>query len=97
MTTTTISAGQNLLDVCLQELGGLSALFDLADAGGLAITDLLTPGQQLPVPASPAGDAAAASYFAARGQRLNTGAQVPTPRPRIHDYDPTDYSPLDYV
>jgi hypothetical protein len=70
---TTISAGQNLPDVCLQELGSLAALFDLADAAGLAITDPLTPGQQLPVPASAGANADVAAVFAARAQRINTG------------------------
>lgn len=69
--TTTVSEGQSLVDVAVQECGSLTALFDLADANGLAITDALTPGQVLALPAPTAPDVA--SYFATRRQRINTG------------------------
>ena len=94
---TVITQGQSLVDVAVQELGSVAALFDLADAGGLAITDLLTPGQQLPVLASAGADADVAGYFVARGQRINTGAPVPLALPVADDYNRTDYSPLDYA
>jgi hypothetical protein len=66
-----VSAGQTLLDVCLQELGSLSALFDLADANGLSITSPLSPGQQLQVPASVLSRPEIAAYFSQRRQRIN--------------------------
>ncbi|MDO7877388.1 hypothetical protein Q5H93_21785 [Hymenobacter sp. ASUV-10] len=96
-THTIITAGQSLLDVAVQELGSLESLFDLADAAGLAITDALTPGAMLPVPASAAALPDVARYFAGRGQRINTGdvpAGVPPPRPG--DYT-LDYAPGDYL
>jgi hypothetical protein len=77
MSQTTVSAGQNLLDICLQELGNLEALFDLADANDLAITDLVAPGRQLQVPDSAAALADLVRYYATRRQRVNTGAPVP--------------------
>ena len=40
-----ITEGQSLLDVCLQELGSLDSLLELADYNSLAITDDLEPGQ----------------------------------------------------
>ncbi|MBO2009162.1 LysM peptidoglycan-binding domain-containing protein [Hymenobacter negativus] len=93
---TLITQGQSLVDVAVQELGSVAALFDLADANGLAITDLLTAGQTLTVPAADAADLPTAAYFASRAQRINTGAQPPEPQPRIYDYRRSDYSPLDY-
>jgi hypothetical protein len=74
---TTISAGQSLVDVAIQEYGSLEALFDLADANDLAITDVLTPGRVLVVPNSAATVPALVDYFRQRGLRVNTGAPVP--------------------
>jgi hypothetical protein len=71
-----VSAGQSLIDVCLQELGSLSALFDLADANGIPITALLQPGQLLQVPASALSRPEVAAYYAQRRQRVN----VPDPQ-----------------
>ena len=84
MSQTIITAGQSLVDVCLQELGSVAALFELAAANGLTITDALTPGQVLVVPASLNARPEVAAYFAGRGQRLNTGngtTIVPDPHP----------------
>ena len=78
--TTTITEGQSLVDVAMQELGSVAGLFDLADAAGLAITDVLTPGQVLAVPASAAARPELVSYFAARAYRVNTG-DTPAPAP----------------
>ena len=75
--TTTVSDGQSLVDVALQELGSIEALFDLADAGGLAITDLLSAGQVLAVPASSTAQAGLINYYARRNQRVNTGDETP--------------------
>lgn len=79
MTNATISDGQSLLDVALQELGSIAALFDLADANGLGITDALAAGQVLAVPASAAARPELAGYFAARQVRINTGDVVVPP------------------
>jgi len=97
MSQTTITAGQSLADVAVQELGSLEALFDLADAAGLPITAALTPGQPLEVPASAGALPELAAYFASRAQRLNTG-EVPAggPLPRAGDYA-LDYAPGDYL
>ncbi len=92
MSQTIITAGQSLLDVVLQELGSVEALFDLADANGLAITDQLTPGQVLEVPTSPAAQPSIVSYFQGRGQRINTGAPVAAPAATTPDFDLLDFS-----
>lgn len=96
--TTTISAGQSLLDVCLQVKGSVEALFDLADANGRAITDVLTPGQVLEVPTSSVARPELAGYYAARAYRVNTGnTPAAVPAPRTYDFNRNDFSPLDFV
>lgn len=92
MSQSLITAGQSLLDVALQELGSVEALFDLADANGLAITDELTPGQVLEVPTSLATQPSLVSYFQGRGQRINTGAPVAAPVAATPDFDLLDFS-----
>lgn len=86
---TTITDGQSLLDVAIQELGTIAAVFDLAAANGLAITDPLTPGQVLSVPSASAALPQLAAYFRQRGQRINTGndsaSEVPTRPAGIFD------------
>ncbi|GAA4349772.1 hypothetical protein GCM10023185_06760 [Hymenobacter saemangeumensis] len=95
---TVISAGQSLVDVALQELGTVEALFDLADAAGLGITDVLSAGQSLEVPASPAALADVAAYFADRSQRINTASEpAPVPAPALsNDFDHNDFTPTDF-
>ncbi|GGG33444.1 hypothetical protein [Hymenobacter glacieicola] len=74
--------GQSLLDVCLQTLGDMGALYDLADANDMAITDPLTPGQAVVVPASVSGRPEVVAFFSARGYRVNTANQpAPTSAP----------------
>jgi hypothetical protein len=103
MISTTISAGQSLLDVCLQELGTLDALFDLADANGLSITAPLRPGQVLQVPASALSQPQVAAYFSSRQQRINVGAVVgtthwepPTDQPLLRAYFHPDFFNTSY-
>ena len=98
MNQTTVTAGQSLVDVAIQELGSVAALFALADAAGLAITDALTPGEELAVPAATAARPELASYFRQLDYRVNTGAEVP-PAPVLvmHDYQPTDFAATDFL
>jgi len=69
---TTVTEGQTLLDICLQELGTVAAVFELADANNLGVTDTLTPGQQLVVPTALATRPEVVAYFTSRRQRINT-------------------------
>ena len=99
--TTTITEGQSLVDVALQELGSVASLFDLADAAGLGITDLLTPGQALPVPASAGAVAAVATYYQRGAYRVNTGG-LPLPAGAVPpatglDFDLNDFSSADFL
>ena len=89
-----ITQGQSLADVAIQELGSVAALFDLADANGLAITDDLHAGQLLTVPTSANGRPELASYFAARAYRVNTAADtIRAARPLpIADLSAADFS-----
>lgn len=97
MKTTTTSNGQSLVDVALQELGSVAALFDLADANGRAITDLLTPGLALDVSDSAAAVPATAAYYAAKTYRVNVGQTPPPVEPeRKRDFNPIDFSPEDF-
>ena len=97
MSQTIVTAGQSLLDVAIQELGSLEALFDLADAAGLAITDVLTPGQVLEVPTSSVARPELVSYFSSRQQRVNTGdTPPPPPPPEVHDFKEIDFKPVDF-
>lgn len=42
-----IQAGQTLLDIALQEGGGLQAVFEIAALNGLSITDIVPAGQDV--------------------------------------------------
>lgn len=59
-----VDEGQNMMDVALQYLGDMSGVFDLANANGISITELLAPGDQLVLPA--AINTGAAEYFEER-------------------------------
>lgn len=87
---TIVSAGQSLLDVCLQELGAVDALYELADANGLTITATLRPGQQLQVPAAVLSRPEVVSYFAARQQRINVPDQLRQAGAVLPPDDPDD-------
>ncbi|GAA4354188.1 hypothetical protein GCM10023185_15620 [Hymenobacter saemangeumensis] len=94
-----VSDGQSLLDLALTNLGGTEALFALADANGLSITDALTSGQVLTVPDA-AVDSELVSYYAQASYRVNTTnntQEAPAPEPgQGQDYDHTDYNPQDF-
>ena len=46
---TTARSSQNLLDICLQEKGGIASVFQLSDLNNISITDALTSGSNLDV------------------------------------------------
>lgn len=93
-----ISDGQTLLDIALQECGAVEAVFDLADANGLHITDALAPGQVLTVPASSSARPEMVGYYAARGHRVNTGTIIPAaPAPGpLGDFHHPDFNSDDF-
>jgi hypothetical protein len=97
MLKTTASEGQSLVDVSIQELGTVAGIFDLADASGLAITDVLAPGQVLLVPDSTASQFDIVAYFRKRIQRINTGdTGLAFSHLARHDFDFPDLDNQDF-
>lgn len=90
-----VSSGQSLFDVAIQELGDVAAVFELADANNLAITDPLPAGLQLLVPDSVLGRPKVVNYFA--GRRINTrNTLAAAPAERILNYFHSDFFNLQY-
>lgn len=50
MQTITVKQGQSIIDIAIIYTGDATSGFDIANLNGLAITDVLTTGQQLFVP-----------------------------------------------
>ncbi len=78
---------QSLFDIAIQEYGTIEAVFDLAMANGLSVTDTLTAGQVLNVPeVDPAVvQPEIVDYYRRHGIRPATGetevADTPVPAP----------------
>ncbi len=97
MNNTIITEGQSLIDVAVQELGNVEALFDLADANNVGITDLLTSGQALEVPITALLNGGIVAYFRKLSKRINTGVRdLPAPTPPAHDFDFLDFDTSDF-
>ena len=47
----TVASRQSILDIALQYCGSVEAAFQIAQINNLALTDELTPGQQIEIPA----------------------------------------------
>jgi hypothetical protein len=98
--TATVTEGQTLLDVAMQELGSPESIFDLADANGLAITAELTSGQALVIPTSLAARAELVAYYASRQHRINTATtdatSPPDPEPIVGDFHHPDFHTPDF-
>ena len=60
-----VAEGQTLIDIAIQHLGSADAAYDLATLNGMSITDKLSPGQTLELPAVVDKDVVA--YYANRG------------------------------
>lgn len=52
MKTVIVKSGQTLLDIALQEKGSIEAIEEIAALNGLSITDELSAGMELTLPAS---------------------------------------------
>ena len=57
--------GQSIIDIAIQELGSAEGAFALAVMNGISITDDLTPGQELALPA--VVNKSIASYYQNKG------------------------------
>lgn len=67
-----VTEGQSLVDVCIQETGGLNNLVKLCADNGLSPTALLSPGQELMIDDALVERPDVVRYLASRG-RVNTG------------------------
>ncbi len=87
MKTVTVLNNQSLWDIAIQEYGTVEAVFELAQANGLSVTDTLTAGQVLNVPeVDPAlTQPEIVDYYRRNGIRPATGetevADTPVPVP----------------
>lgn len=80
-------------------MGGTDALFALADANGLAITDALVAGQVLVVPDGYTVNQELVNYYSARSLRVNTANDVALPAPESDDrfdFDENDTEDADF-
>ncbi|MES2730038.1 MAG: LysM peptidoglycan-binding domain-containing protein [Pseudomonadota bacterium] len=90
----TVSTGQSLQDISLWLLGGTDALFALADANGLSITDQLVAGQVLVVPDGYTVNAQLVDYYSRKNLRVNTAnAQqlVDVEPDDMHEFDENEF------
>lgn len=83
---TIISDGQCLIDLAIQETGGLEGLFALAELNGIEIGGTLTAGQETQITPEIISNPAQVKYFADRGLRINASnsnslADLPDPTP----------------
>lgn len=73
MFTYTVKARQTLLDAAIQATGTLEAVFMIAEANGLAVSDDVTTGQVLVIPETVPTNKTIAQYLAAN--RLTVGTR----------------------
>jgi hypothetical protein len=94
-----VSEGQSLIDISLWMLGGADALYALADANGLAITDTVAAGQVLVVPDELAVNPELVKFLKEKGVTVNTANIVPVPDPvddELTDWLDDDFDNPDY-
>lgn len=66
-----VLSGQSLIDVAIQCCGSAEAAYDIAVLNGLSITDDLTAGLELTIPA--AVNSSIVSYYTQKGIKPATG------------------------
>jgi hypothetical protein len=81
--TATVQQGQSIIDLAIQHLGGIEASFALAELNGISITEILTPGQVLQLPAAANKDIA--KYYADRAIVPATGTNIDLENNRTFD------------
>lgn len=73
---TTVLYNQSLLDIAIQEYGTLEAVFGLAQANALGITDTIAAGIKLQIPPTDYGSRAIAEYFKPRQIHPATASKI---------------------
>lgn len=94
-----VSEGQSLLDISLWMLGGTDALYVLADANDLAITDTITAGQVLKVPDELAVNPELVKFLQEKKVTVNTANLVPQAElepDELNDWLENDFEPTDF-
>lgn len=69
----TVIANQSLLDLAIQENGNVDAVFDLAVANNISITEILSPGKEIIPVKSDYSNFETANYFKGRSKKIATG------------------------
>lgn len=76
MQQVTVLHNQSLLDIAVQEYGNAKAVFELALANGIAVTDRLEAGQFLTLPIDAPADRDIVRYYQGRKLRPATGTPL---------------------
>ena len=63
---------QSLPDIAIQELGSIEAVFDIAVANNISVTQNLLPGQEITIPESIYARQDVANYFKGKNQKVVT-------------------------
>lgn len=94
-----VSEGQSLLDIALWLLGGTDALYALADANKLAITDALRAGQLLVVPDGFTVNPELVKFLKEKKVVVNTTNIVPVEEPEeeLIDFLDSDFLETDFL
>lgn len=69
----TVSKGQNIIDVCIQELGSVEGLIHLLRENNLTPNSDLVPGNEMLIPVEEVVDAPTRSFFRSLKYKVNTG------------------------
>lgn len=73
----TVRNKQSLLDIAIQEAGTIEAVFEIAAANNLSLTDQLSPGMALGIPSLAIIDREVQEYYKNKGIRPATGEYDP--------------------
>lgn len=69
-----VSGRQSLFDIANQECGSVTAVFEIAQANNVSITDMLSPGTELKIPEAINKDIV--SYFSGKNKKLATAIEI---------------------
>jgi hypothetical protein len=68
--------GQNIIDVAIQEYGKAEAIFELAQANGLSLSEIMDVGQSLGIDANNIQDLEIVQFFKERNFIVVTGNET---------------------
>lgn len=85
MAKVVISEGQNIIDLCIQEYGGIQSLISFCKENNLEFTETLTPGSSVNIDTVNISRKQVVAYNKKNRIRANTGILVPTSDDGIFD------------